>query len=213
MVNRVRHRTIWATALLLAALLTAPSLAQQQAAPNGGALPPGVRVIENPSGGRIYLGGIGGPVTPEQAMGKVMRAVIALCGDRPQLGKIMQSKTGEILAGFFTVTGTKLDGKPMKGLAIVYAPKTGSAGGAVLLDDADRFPTTGPSMFAKLKETLGAFAANSATTANGGSDRPAAGMSSGLRDQTGGLAGALTTTDPKNFQPASPNGAVSGIEF
>ena len=35
----------------------------------------------------------------------------------------------------------------MEGLAIVYAPKTGTAGGAVLLDDADRFPTTVNQMF------------------------------------------------------------------
>ena len=51
----------------------------------------------------------------------------------------------------------------MEGLAIVYAPKTGTAGGAVLLDSADKFPTTVNSMFTKLKQELGTSASPSGT--------------------------------------------------
>jgi len=131
----------------------------------------GIKVINNPGGGRVYLGALAGQPTPEDAMGKVMQRVTSLCGDRPQLGKLDKNTTGEILAGFFTVTGKNLDGKPMEGLAVVYAPKTGSAGGAVLLDDADRFPTTVNSMFASLKQALGAPPASSsaAQSSAGGS--------------------------------------------
>src|ERR1700683_5526046 len=75
---------------------------------------------------------------------------------------------GEILAGFFTVTGKNQDGKPMEGLAIVYAPKSGTAGGAVLLDDADRFPPTVNSMFTRLKQELGASAGSSGAPSSAG---------------------------------------------
>jgi hypothetical protein len=42
----------------------------------------------------------------------------------------------------------------MEGLAIVYAPKSGTAGGAVLMDYADKFPKTVNSMFARPKRDL-----------------------------------------------------------
>ena len=128
----------------------------------------GFKTITMPNGGHVYLGALAGQPTPEDAMGKVMRRVTALCGDRPQLGKLDKNTTGEILAGFFTVTGKNLDGKAMEGLAIVYAPKTGTAGGALLLDDADRFPTTVNPMFARLKQELGAPASSAGAQASAG---------------------------------------------
>jgi hypothetical protein len=147
---------IWAAgAMLPVALLSGMSVAQAPAQSSGGAQS-GVRTIAVPSGGTIYLGAMAGQLAPQDAMGKVMQRVTALCGDRPQLGKLDKNTSGEILAGFFTVTGKNLDGKPMEGLAIVYAPKSGTAGGAVLMDTADRFPTTVNTMFARLKQGLGA---------------------------------------------------------
>lgn len=138
------------------------------AATNSGGAQAGFKTITMPNGGHVYLGALAGQPTPEDAMGKVMTKVTALCGDRPQLGKLAKNTTGEILAGFFTVTGKNLDGKAMEGLAIVYAPKTGTAGGAVLLDDADRFPTTVNPMFTRLKQELGAPASSSGAQASAG---------------------------------------------
>jgi hypothetical protein len=60
------------------------------------------------------------------------------------------------------VTGKNQDGKPMAGLAIAYAPKTGTAGGAVLLDYSASFPSTVNSMFTTLKQTLGSAPAGTA---------------------------------------------------
>ena len=91
-----------------------------------------------------------GQPTPQDALGKTLHRVSILYGDRPQLGRLVQNSSGEILAGFFTVTAKKQDGKPMAGLALVYAPKSGSAGGAVLIDNVDRFPSTVNSMFVRL---------------------------------------------------------------
>ncbi len=153
--------------MLLAALFTGMSVAQTPA-PGGAGAQAGVKTIVIPNGGTIYLGALAGQPTPPDAMGKVLQRVTALCGDRPQLGKLDKNTTGEILAGFFTVTGKNQDGKPMEGLAIVYAPKTGSAGGAVLLDTADRFPTTVNSMFTRLKQELGAPPSSSGAQASAG---------------------------------------------
>jgi hypothetical protein len=159
--------------MLLAALSTGMSVAQTPAQNTSGTQA-GIKTIAVPSGGTIYLGALAGQPTPEDAMGKVMQRVTALCGDRPQLGKLDKNTTGEILAGFFTVTGKNLDGKPMEGLAIVYAPKSGPAGGAVLLDDADRFPTTVNSMFTRLKQELGAPANSSGAPSSAGGTGTAA---------------------------------------
>jgi hypothetical protein len=191
-------------ALLLGALWTLTSAAQAPAADSGAVLT-GVKTIENPGGGRIYLGKMAGQPTPPEAMGKVMQRVTALCGDRPQLGKLVKNSTGEILAGFFSVTGTNLDGKPMEGLAIVYAPKSGTAGGAVLLDDASRFPTTVNPMFALLKQQLGAAPSNGTVSkASAGSAKTAASSAS---------SGSAKATAPAKAQPleshAFPDGTGS----
>ena len=122
-----------------------------------------------------------------------MQRVTSLCGDRPQLGKLDKNTTGEILAGFFTVTGKSLDGKPMKGLAIVYAPKTGTAGGAVLLDDADRFQTTLNPMFTMLKQALGVQGGSSGAQASAGGTGNSArrGTRGGGRSREGGARAAF----------------------
>lgn len=183
MTRRVQNHMI--SAVLMAALCCSMSASQAQeqngGAAQAGGVPAGIRTIAVPNAGNIYLGALAGQPTPEIAMGKVMQRVTALCGDRPQLGKLDKNMTGEILAGFFTVTGKNQDGKPMEGLAIVYAPKTGTAGGAVLMDYADRFPSTVNAMFARLKQELGKAPANSsgAQTAAGGSGTSANPASAG----------------------------------
>lgn len=160
----------WVAALLPAALLTLGCVAQARAADSSTVLT-GVKIVDNPTGGRIYFGQMTGQPTPAEAMGRVLQRVTALCGDRPQLGKLVRNTAGDVLAAFFSVNGANLDGKPLEGLAIVYAPKTGSAGGAVLLDDATRFPTTVNPMFTKLKEELGA-SPSSGTSANPSASSP-----------------------------------------
>jgi len=184
-----RHMILVEGAMLLAALSTRMSVAQTPAQNTSGAQA-GIKTIAIPNGGTIYLGALAGQPTPPDAMGKVMQRVTALCGDRPQLGKLDKNTTGEILAGFFTVTGKNLDGKPMEGLAIVYAPKTGTAGGAVLLDDADRFPTTVNSMFTRLKQELGAPASSS------GAPSPAGGTGGPSSAGTSAPAAAPVTSGP-----------------
>src|ERR1035437_6883279 len=177
MTNRTRIHMIWAAGAVLLGALWTGCAAQAQAkssavakapAQNSGGAEAGIKTIAIPNGGNIYLGALAGQPTPEDAMGKVMQRVTALFGDRPQLGKLDKNTTGDILAGLFFVTSKNEAGKPMQGLAIVYAPKTGTAYGAVLMDTADRFPTTVNSMFTRLKQELGPPAGSSGTQASAG---------------------------------------------
>ena len=171
MAYEVQGRMIWAAGvIMLGALWIGTGMAQGSAQTSDGAQG-SVKIIDNPDGGHLYLGALAGQPTPQDALGKILHRLSANCGDHPQLGRLVQNPSGEILAGFFTVTGKNQDGKPMAGLAIAYAPKSGTAGGAVLMDYADRFPSTVNSMFARLKQELGKASAQppAAQTSTGGS--------------------------------------------
>jgi hypothetical protein len=73
----------------------------------------------------------------------------------------------------------------MKGLAIVYAPQTGTAGGALLVDSAEGFPSSVNAMFMRLKQELGA--------PSGSSSRPAPSASAS--------ASAASPAPPQPLQP------------
>lgn len=100
MASTARRLMIWAAAALLS---TGMSIAQAPAQSSGGGQA-GIKTIDNPDGGHIYLGVLAGQPAPQEALGKTLHRLTVLCGDRPQLGRLVQNSSGEILAGFFTVT-------------------------------------------------------------------------------------------------------------
>jgi hypothetical protein len=200
MSHKAQRRMICAATAMLGMLGTGIGAAQAPA--QSGAAQGAVRTINNPGGGKIFIGAIAGQPTPQVALGKTLHAVSVLCGDRPQLGKLVQNPSGVILAGFFTVTGKKQDGKPMAGLAIAYAPKAGAAGGAVLLDYADRFPTTVNSMFVTLKQTLGAAPAGSTATPASTAAPGSAGSGTSGASSASASSGTAAATAPSG--PAQP---------
>jgi hypothetical protein len=153
----------------------------------------GLKTIENPGGGHIVLGVLPGQLTPQAAMGQVLHRVSVLSGDRPQLSRVLQSPDGSIVAVLFTVTAKNQDNKPMAGLAIVSAPKTGNTEAALLTDYADRFPSTITSMFQRLKQELGATLSSSSASP---SSAPSKG--SAAPPATAGAA------PPKPSAPAQP---------
>ena len=189
MARKVLRRAVWAAGAMLLGVLCTGTCAAQAPAQSSGPVQGGVKTINNPGGGKILLGALPDQPTPQDALGKTLHALSVLCGDRPQLGKLVQNPSGEFLAGFFTVTGKNQDGKPMAGLAIAYAPKTGAAGGAVLIDYADRFPTTVNSMFATLKQTLGQAPATSSAA-----NSSLAGASSGSAQSSASSAPAAAAS-------------------
>jgi hypothetical protein len=120
-------------------------------------------------------------------MGQLLHQVSLVCGDRPQLGRLLQNPSGEILAAFFTVTAKKQDGQPMAGLALVSVLQNGNATAAILADHADRFPSSVNSLFQRLKQEMGA-AQPSATKQNAPAD--------------GASAGTVPAASPQPLQPS-----------
>ena len=207
MTHGARRRVIWVAAAMLLGVLCAGTGVAQAPSQSGGGAQGGVRTIDNPGGGKVFIGAIAGQPTPQDALGKTLHALSVYCGDRPQLGKLVQNPSGEILASFFTVTGTKQDGKPMAGLAIAYAPKTGAAGGAVLLDYASSFPATVNSMFATLKQALG-VAPEAASATQSSSARPPSG---GAPSRASAAPVAAGPAQPLQRAPFQDGSGVIGL--
>src|SRR5258708_29384119 len=98
----VQGGMIWAARVIMrGALWIGTGMAQGSAQTSDGAQG-GVKIIDNPDGGHLYLGALAGQPTPQDALGKILHRLSANCGDRPQLGRLVQNPSGEILAGFFT---------------------------------------------------------------------------------------------------------------
>jgi hypothetical protein len=112
----------------------------------------GLLTIDNPSGGQVVYGPMTHITTMPAAMGAMLRNVHGHFGDRPEIGKLVQSKDGSSLATFFTVTDKNGSGRKVAGMAIVVAPDGKSGGAAVLYDQADRFAKTQPILLQKLNE-------------------------------------------------------------
>ena len=70
MAHGARSKMIWAAAALLLGMLWTGTIAAQTAAHDSSGAKSGVRTIDNPDGGRIYLGAMAGQTTPQDAMGR-----------------------------------------------------------------------------------------------------------------------------------------------
>jgi hypothetical protein len=138
-----------ARTLMLALSLVAAGLAPARARAAGATF----RTMQNSGGGTIVFGALSGQMTPEAALSETLKQVDSSYGNRPQLGKVLQNQAGTVWESFFTVND-KSSGAAMTGMVIVYAPKTGTAGGAYLIDTSARFPQTVQSMFQTLVQQV-----------------------------------------------------------
>ncbi|HXX18850.1 MAG TPA: hypothetical protein VEJ46_05570 [Candidatus Acidoferrum sp.] len=130
------------------------------------------KTIRNPGGGTIVYGPLSGQLSYQAALSETLKQVEADYGDKPEMGNLLQSRTGSFWEGFFSLTNKDHGGAKMTGLVIVYAPPTGTAGGATLIDTADNFPKSLKSMFQLLVQQVTSGAKG--TTASGSSGASAA---------------------------------------
>jgi hypothetical protein len=144
-----------------------------------------VKTIKNPGGGTIVYGPLSGQLTPRAALSETLKRIDNDYGDKPQLGKVLQNQAGTIWEGFFTVNNKKQGNAPMTGLVIVYAPKSGTAGGATLIDTTANFPKSANSMLQSLVQQV----TNNAKAAQNASQ---AGASSATANVASGPAQKLT---------------------
>ncbi len=136
---------------------------------------PSLKTIQNPSGGTIVYGAVPGQQTYKTVLSVMLKRVEADYGDRPQLGNMLQSRNGNFWEGFFAFANKKQSGSaPMTGMVVIYAPQSGTAGGATMIDTTANFPKTANSMVQTLVHTIqsGSQAAQNSTT--GASSAPAA---------------------------------------
>jgi hypothetical protein len=119
------------------------------------------RTIQNSGGGTIVFGPLSGQMAPQAALNETLKQVDASYGNAPKIGKVLQNKAGTVWESFFTVND-KAKGTAMTGMVIVYAPQSGTAGGAYLIDTSARFPQTVNSMFQTLVQQVTGGASGSA---------------------------------------------------
>jgi len=171
----------------------------------------GLKKIDVPNGGHIVYGSMAGQFTPQTAMGQILHRVSVVCGDRPQIGRLIQNHDGDLLAVFFTVTAKNDGNRSLAGLAIVSAPKTQTAGGALLYDDADRFPSTVNSLFQRLKQEIGAVPAAQGGTQSAPSAQGTESAQSGETSLTSASAGSAVSAGAA--VPAAPAQPLHLVRF
>ncbi len=109
-----------------------------------------LKTINNPGGGQILYGPMGAQPSVQAAMGYMLRQLHGHYGDRPQVGRLFQDRSGQSLAAFFSVTAKNGGGQRIAGLVMVSVPQGGQPSAAVLTDDAQRFPQTVNPMLERL---------------------------------------------------------------
>jgi hypothetical protein len=158
-------RVVGAAIILILALMTA------HAQPSNGS-GNGFTTVNAPGGGQYIYGPFTGKGSMPDAVLYMLRSIHQYFGNRPELGKFVQSRDGTQTAAFFGVNAKGAGDKPMTGLFIVARAADGSASGAVVFDESSRFAASEPGMMKALYSVwhpaginAGAASVNSQTAA------------------------------------------------
>ena len=147
-----------------------------------------LKTIDNPDGGQVVYGSLYGQSSFQGAMGFMLRQVHGHFGDRPQVGKFLQTKDGTSVAVFFNLNAKTQGGatKPVSGMVIIAIARNGAPPmAAVLYDDSAHFPKTQSVMLKSLNEAWHTeatqYAASQPASVGGSAD-----AAQTLRQTTGG---------------------------
>jgi hypothetical protein len=144
------------------------------AACSGGHATDSLKTIDMPGGGKIVYGPMDPQPSVQAAMGKMLQLIHGHYGDRPQVGRLFQDRSGQSLAAFFNLTAKNNGGQRIAGLVMVSVPQGGPASAAVLTDDASRFPRTVNPMLKRLNAEWNANPLPSAPAKGGSASAGAA---------------------------------------
>ena len=129
----------------------------------------GLTTVDNPGGGQFVYGSLTGQSSKVGALVYMLHQVHNHFGDKPQIGKLLQSRDGGSLATFFSLNAKTLGGKPISGLVIISMPEKGTPQAAVLYDDAKNFTSSEPSMMKSLTAAWsGSLNSSSSSNSRGG---------------------------------------------
>ena len=125
-------------------------------------------VVNNSSGGQYMYAPMPAGGSMPDAVLDLLRQVHAYFGNRPDVGKFIESRDGRSMAAFFNVAAKNPSNKPLTGLLIVTRNADGSGTGAVLFDEQRRFASSEPA----LMKSLAAVMPGTVSAAAQGSHRP-----------------------------------------
>jgi len=205
-------RIAGAATILILAFMTA------RAQPSNGS-GNGFTTVNAPGGGQYIYGPFPGKGSMSDAVLYMLRNIHQYFGNRPELGKFVQSRDGTQTAAFFGVNAKGAGSKPMTGLFIVARSTDGFASGAVVFDESSHFATSEPGMMKALYtawhpagiNTAAASAPSQASTtpvaapagANGGIAAPLVQTSGGDHSASIGL--------PEGWKIVSLNGGAISV--
>jgi hypothetical protein len=138
--------TSFRAGIAAALMLSIATVHAQQ--PNGSGN--GFITVNAPGGGQYIYGPFPGKGSMPEAVVYMLRNIHQYFGNRPELGKFVQSRDGTQTAAFFGVNAKAVGDKPMTGLFIVVRNGDGSASGAVVFDESPHFATSEPGMMKAL---------------------------------------------------------------
>lgn len=131
--------------------------------------PSDFKTVDNPGGGHFAYGTLTGHSTLSSGMVYMLKQVHSHFGEKPRIGKFFQSRDGNSLATFFTVSAKNQGDKPVTGLVIITMRQGQTPLGAALYDDADNFVHSEPSMLQAL--TAACSQKVGRDSSNGGADQ------------------------------------------
>src|SRR3954453_9960681 len=105
-----------------------------------------VKILDNPGGGQYAFGAMTSQPNKADALIYMLPQIHGRFGDKPQMGKLFQSRDGSSLATFFTLTAKNMGGSPVTGLLIITQHGKGVPQMGILYDDSRRFVNTEPVM-------------------------------------------------------------------
>lgn len=124
-----------------------------------------IEIVDNPGGGQYAFGAMTSQSNKADALIYMLHQIHGKFGDKPQVGKLFQSRDGSSLSTFFTLVAKNMGGSPVTGLVIITQHGNGVPQMGILYDDSRRFLNTEPAM---LKAVSAAWQ-NAGPTAGGGS--------------------------------------------
>jgi hypothetical protein len=183
-------QTACAAGVILSVLSLGVDFATGQSHPQGAQQPAKseIKILDNPGGGQYAFGAMTSQSNKADALIYMLHQIHGRFGDKPQMGKLFQSRDGSSLATFFTLTAKNMGGSPVTGLLIITQHGNGVPQMGILYDDSRRFVNTEPAM---LKAVSAAWQ---------GADSPA---SRGPSTQMQAQAAPSPRSSPEQLYPAT----------
>jgi hypothetical protein len=128
--------------------------------------PTPVTLLDGGQGGQISFGTVHGVTTQAQAMSKMLTNIQNTCGEKPQIGRVIQFKGTPTVGVFFTVTDHTKGNKKLAGMVLSAPSGPQQVDAAMLSNDAARI---GKSINPMLQQLFGVWHPGGQSTASGSS--------------------------------------------